>query len=74
MSDPKIFKNLIGGEWVASRSGKTYESRNPADTREIVGIFQDSSEEDINDAVRAAQEAFTTWRLVPAPKRGEIIF
>ncbi len=73
MSEPRVFKNLIGGEWVESASGKTFECRNPADTRDIVGIFQDSNAEDVNAAVAAAREAYKTWRLVPAPKRGDIL-
>jgi len=35
----KSFNNLIGGEWVESRSGQTYENLNPADTRDVIGIF-----------------------------------
>src|SRR5262249_19681151 len=38
----KIFKNFIGGEWVESRSGQTYENLNPADTRDVIGVFQRS--------------------------------
>ncbi len=69
----RIFKNFIGGEFVASRSGKTYERRNPADQREVVGIFQDSNADDVNDAVAAAKAAYPAWRRVPAPRRGEIL-
>jgi len=74
MSPVKVFKNLIGGEWVESRTGKTFENLNPADTRDIVGIFQASDSEDIDDAVAAASAAWEKWRLVPAPRRAEIIF
>lgn len=70
----KIYKNLIGGEWVGSHSGQTYENLNPADTRDVVGIFQRSDKRDVDDAVAAAKQAFQRWRLVPAPKRAEIIF
>ncbi|HEU4321879.1 MAG TPA: aldehyde dehydrogenase family protein [Roseiflexaceae bacterium] len=73
MSEPRTFMNLIGGEWVPSASGKTFECRNPADTREIVGIFQDSGTEDIAAAVAAAKAAYQTWRQVPAPRRGELL-
>lgn len=74
MSEPPIYKNLINGQWVASATGRTFENRNPADTREVIGVFQDSDEEDVRAAVDAAQRAYTSWRLVPAPKRGEILF
>src|SRR6266567_1312452 len=71
---PRIFKNFINGEWVESRSGKAYENRNPANTDELVGMFVSGTEEDANQAVDAAKEAYKKWRLVPAPKRGEILF
>lgn len=74
MSDSKTYHNYIGGEWVAARSGKTFENRNPADAREVVGVFPASSADDVNDAVAAAQSAYNSWRLTPAPKRGEILF
>jgi acyl-CoA reductase-like NAD-dependent aldehyde dehydrogenase len=70
----RTYKNLIGGQWVAARSGKTFENLNPADTREVVGIFQASDAGDVADAVEAAARAFETWRLVPAPKRAEILY
>src|SRR5438105_9724580 len=70
----KIFKNFIDGEWVESSSGETFEDRNPADTREVVGIFQKSNKADVDAAVAAAKRAFAKWRLVPAPRRAEIVF
>src|SRR5260370_14275986 len=71
---PRIFKNYINGEWVESRSGKAYENRNPANTDELVGMFVSSTEEDVDIAVDAAKEAYKKWRLVPAPKRAEMLF
>ncbi len=70
----KVHKNFINGEWVESKSGETFENLNPADTTELVGVFQKSNADDVNDAVGAAAEAFKKWRLFPAPKRGEILF
>ena len=70
----KVFKNFIGGEWVESRTGQTYENLNPADTRDVIGIFQRSDKRDVDDAVSAAKQAFERWRLFPAPKRAEIIY
>jgi alpha-ketoglutaric semialdehyde dehydrogenase len=71
---PKVFKNYINGEWVEARSGKAIENRNPADTRELVGMFPFSTEEDVALAVDAAKDAYAKWRLFPAPKRAEILF
>lgn len=71
---PKIYNNFIGGEWVESKSGKAIENLNPANTSEVVGIFPASDAHDMAHAVDAAQEAFKTWRLTPAPKRAEILY
>src|SRR3989441_6325149 len=70
----KVFKNFIDGEWVEPRNGKAYENRNPANTDELIGMFVSSTEEEVNQAVDAAKEAYKKWRLVQAPKRGEILF
>jgi len=72
MSYPK-YQNLIGGEKLSARSGKTFLNVNPADHSDIVGEFPASEAEDVALAVAAAKKAFTTWRLVPAPKRAEIL-
>ncbi len=70
----RIHKNFINGEWVEARRGSTFETRNPADTGELIGIFPSSSAEDVNDAVDAAKRAFVKWRLYPAPRRAEILY
>jgi aldehyde dehydrogenase (NAD+) len=67
------YHNLIGGEWVPAASGKTTLNVNPADDSDVVGAFASSGVEDVNKAVAAAKKAFATWRLVPAPKRAEIL-
>ncbi len=41
-AQPKTYKNFINGEWVESKTGHTFENLNPADTREVVGVFQKS--------------------------------
>ncbi len=69
-----VYRNLIAGEWVASRDGKTHVNRNPANIDEVIGEFPLSGEADVNAAVDAAREAYESWRLVPAPKRAEILF
>ncbi len=74
MAPPKVYKNFINGEWVESVSGRAFENVNPANRHELIGIFQKSSAEDADNAIAAAKEAYKSWRLVPAPKRGEILF
>jgi len=72
--EAKVHNNFINGEWVPCKSGRIFENRNPADTREVVGIFQKSAADDVNAAVAAAKGAYKKWRLVPAPRRAEILF
>ncbi|KPK95749.1 aldehyde dehydrogenase [bacterium SM23_31] len=63
----------MGGERRESSTGERFENRNPANWDEVIGTFPRSNEEDVNTAVESARSAFNNWRLVPAPKRGEII-
>src|ERR671925_616851 len=69
----KTFQNFIGGEWIDAAGGETFESVSPA-TGETIGVFPRSGPEDVDRAVDAAKAAFEEWRLVPAPKRGEILY
>jgi aldehyde dehydrogenase (NAD+) len=72
-SPPLEGRNYINGRWVPARGGKTFEVRNPARWNEIVGTCASSAAEDVAEAVRAARAAYDTWRLVPAPRRGELL-
>ncbi len=67
------FQNFIDGAWMDAISGKTFENRNPANWDEVVGTFPKSGKDDVEVAIRAARRAFEEWRLVPAPKRGDIL-
>ncbi len=71
MANP--FLNYIGGKWVPARSGKTFFNHNPA-TGELLGEYPASEPADVDDAVAAAEKAYQSWRLVPAPKRAEIVY
>ena len=73
LTGTKTFQNYIGGEWVDSVSGETFESTSPA-TGDSIGTFPKSNAEDVDRAVAAAKAAYERWRLVPAPKRGEILY
>lgn len=66
--------NYIDGEWRAAKSGKTLENRNPANSDDLICGFPASGIADVDGAVSAAKKAFAVWRLVPAPKRGEILY
>ena len=67
------FKNFIDGKWVDSGTSETYENRNPANGN-LLGIFPKSGRLDVMKAIEAAHKAYQHWRLVPAPKRGEILY
>ncbi len=68
------YHNLIGGEWLPAASGETTLNINPADHGDVIGAFPSSGAEDVARAVAAAKIAFDLWRLVPAPRRAEILF
>jgi aldehyde dehydrogenase (NAD+) len=68
------YHNFIDGAWVPSVSGAVFENRNPANTDDLIGVFQQSTAADASHAIAAAQAAFEHWRLVPAPKRAELLF
>src|SRR5581483_11040196 len=67
------FANFVAGEWRASRSGRTYEKHGPWRPSESVGEFPRSDADDVDDAVRAAAEAFPGWSRLSAAARGEVL-
>ncbi|MBI1874557.1 MAG: aldehyde dehydrogenase family protein [Acidobacteria bacterium] len=68
------YANYIDGAWLPAAGGDLFENRNPANTDELIGLFQKSTRADVSVAVEAAARAYEKWRLVPAPRRGEILF
>ncbi|RCW20802.1 aldehyde dehydrogenase (NAD+) [Ciceribacter lividus] len=56
----------------AKLSGGTLAVRSPVNGEELAKLAEISSA-DADKAISAAHEAFLEWRLVPAPKRGELI-
>jgi aldehyde dehydrogenase (NAD+) len=52
---------------------ETFQSTSPADG-ETIGVFPRMGADEVDRAVATAKEAFAHWRLVPAPKRGEILY
>src|SRR5438874_2619652 len=61
----------IGARWIETR-GKFVPARSPIDGQTLANLtWADAS--DVNRTVEAANEAFKSWRLVPAPKRGEFV-
>ena len=67
-------RNFIDGSWTEALEGKRFESRNPADLREVVAEAPLSGHGDVDRAVAAARAALAGWRMTPAPRRGELLF
>ena len=68
------YHNLIDGMWQPSGSGQLFENRNPAQPDDLIGLFQQSTRADVESAIDAAGRAYLGWRLVPAPRRAELLF
>src|SRR3954454_12109236 len=71
---PITHQLFIAGRWVDSVDGRTFDSVNPADTRDVVGRFQAGGPADVAMAVRAPDTAFAGWPATPAPQRGELLY
>ncbi len=67
----ELVRNYIGGQWVDT--GATFDTFNPA-TEELIAPVAKSSASDVDAAVKAAKAAYKEWRLVPAPRRGEVLY
>ena len=65
------FQNYINGKWVNGHN--TFRTINPAN-EELVADIAQAEPADVDAAVAAAKEAFKSWRLLPAPLRGEMLF
>jgi aldehyde dehydrogenase (NAD+) len=69
----ETFKNFVAGQWTASRSGATFEDENPALRGSSLGLFQSSTDEDVDEAIAAAENAFTSWRRTPLADRQQVV-
>ena len=72
--DASTYNNYIGGQWVASGSGRTYPVTNPARKGDVLGEFQTSTPDDALSAVEAARRALPGWSQTPAPVRAGFLF
>src|SRR2546430_16326412 len=72
MATPHL-QNYIDGRWTDSASGEAFEDLDPA-TGQVIATATKSTKADVDRAVDAARRAFESWRLFPAPKRGEILY
>jgi aldehyde dehydrogenase (NAD+) len=68
-------KLLIGGKWVAAKSGKTFETLNPA-TEEVLALVAEGDKADVDEAVKAARKAFedSKWSKIGPHQRARYLF
>src|SRR5438552_4684861 len=69
----RTYQNFIGGEWVAAKTGQSYRSVNPADTREVVAEYPASAKDDAVAAIDAAKQAYAGWAATTPVARGRIL-
>jgi len=60
-----------GTQWIKS-GGKTISSYSPVDGKKIADVVC-SDASNYEQVIKKAEEAFLTWRMMPSPKRGEIV-
>ena len=68
----KNFGSSSGSEWTATTDQGEIEVISPINGQKIASVCQ-ASAEDYEKLVNTAQQAFSIWRMMPAPKRGEIV-
>lgn len=61
-----------GFRWQSETGNKPLKSINPSN-EELIASVSTCTEKDYQEVLKRAQKAFSVWREVPAPKRGEII-
>ena len=67
-----VNSGACGREWIKSSGGPTIASVNPADGEELARVRL-ASAQDYETIVSESVEVFERWRMVPAPKRGQIV-
>jgi aldehyde dehydrogenase (NAD+) len=73
MTTPAKAMNFVDGQWYWPEGAAAIDSRNPADTREVVCQTPDSPAPELDRAVEAAARAYTDWRRTPPPARAAIL-
>jgi acyl-CoA reductase-like NAD-dependent aldehyde dehydrogenase len=68
----KTYGLFIGGQWIDPVDNGTFKSFNPA-TGEVLGTIAKGGEQEVHQAVLAAEKALPAWKRVPPPRRGEIL-
>lgn len=73
MTEVKVLKNYINGEWVGS-STSVYEDVYDPTTGKVIARGPLSTREELDQAAEAAHKAFKSWSKISIPKRGRYMF
>merc|ERR1719369_1863221 len=65
-------KSYINGAWVAGPDGKTFEVKNPSNGKVIANVAN-LGDDETQQAIDAAHEAFKTWRWTTARERAALL-
>ncbi|MDF0725965.1 aldehyde dehydrogenase family protein [Cytobacillus sp. S13-E01] len=69
----QVYLNYINGIWKPSSNEQTFDSKNPADVNEKIGVFPSSTTKDVNEVVASAKDALVEWRELSAHVRGNYL-
>ena len=74
-TEVRTYRMYVNGEWVESKSNKTFDVYDPA-TEEVIAQVPDANADDVNRAVAAAAAAFESgpWSSTTAQERGRVLF
>jgi acyl-CoA reductase-like NAD-dependent aldehyde dehydrogenase len=73
-SSARIYRNYIGGAWLASPARRHAPNINPANAEDYIGDVPLSISDEAIAAAEVAAHAFRSWRRTPAPERGRWCF
>jgi aldehyde dehydrogenase (NAD+) len=68
---PLVGKHFLRGRWTEGK-GARFESRNPARWSEVVGVFPQATADEVEEAIRAARDAYSSWRRMSRIYRAEL--
>jgi glyceraldehyde-3-phosphate dehydrogenase (NADP+) len=68
----KVYRNLIGGDWVIADDSELIEIKSPVDGR-LVGKVGSMNTGEVDKAIRVAKEAQRAWKLVPINEKAEVL-
>lgn len=74
MEKPEKYRNYINGTWKEPESREYCNNYNPADEKDLIGLFPLSSKADVEEAVLGCHKAFQSWHNLQAAEREIFIY